>query len=106
MDNFFFINTDISVYLFCTKQRNTNLLIFTSYLLYFLQKQIKSIVMHIAYSSLTNFHTHSKRNRTRNEIDKVLKLRHKAYEAACIKHREEIAAIQKYLPGWQPAFEM
>ncbi|WP_295772842.1 hypothetical protein [uncultured Mucilaginibacter sp.] len=63
-------------------------------------------MMHIAYSLFKNLNGSSKRNTTENEIDEVLKLRYKAYKAACIKHRQEIAAIQKYLPGWQPDFEM
>jgi hypothetical protein len=28
--------------------------------------------------------------------------RYRGYLAACQKHRETIAAIQQYLPGWQP----
>ncbi|MEO3408037.1 hypothetical protein AAFN85_29235 [Mucilaginibacter sp. CAU 1740] len=31
-------------------------------------------------------------------------LRFKAYQAACDKYRDEIRAIQKYMPGWIPAF--
>jgi hypothetical protein len=31
-------------------------------------------------------------------------LRFKAYQAACDKYRDEIRAIQKYMPGWMPAF--
>jgi len=30
-------------------------------------------------------------------------LRYQAYQDICNKYRHEIAAIQKYLPGWQPA---
>jgi len=30
-------------------------------------------------------------------------LRYRAYQDICHKYRHEIAAIQKYLPGWQPA---
>jgi hypothetical protein len=29
--------------------------------------------------------------------------RYAAYQAACSKYREEIKAIQKYLPGWVPS---
>jgi len=27
------------------------------------------------------------------------------YRMACEKYRDEIAAIQKYLPGWMPSFK-
>ena len=31
-------------------------------------------------------------------------IRYLAYEAACNKLQNEIIAIQKYTPGWMPAF--
>ena len=31
-----------------------------------------------------------------------LQLRYQAYRDICNKYRYEIAAIQKYLPGWHP----
>lgn len=31
-------------------------------------------------------------------------LRYQAYQTACRKYSLEIAAIQKYLPGWMPEF--
>jgi hypothetical protein len=58
--------------------------------------------MHLAYSAL--------RNTTKTIDDKAIvtgnqyHLRHVAYKAACNKYSREIAAIQKYLPGWTPAF--
>ena len=33
-----------------------------------------------------------------------LVLRYEAYKKTCDKYRHEIAAIQKYLPGWVPEF--
>jgi len=32
--------------------------------------------------------------------------RYRGYLAACEKHRETIAAIQQYLPDWQPEFRI
>jgi hypothetical protein len=33
-----------------------------------------------------------------------LALRYHAYQIACSKYQREIAAIQKYIPSWQPKF--
>ena len=49
--------------------------------------------MHLAYSALS---LPEKSNR--------YKARYAGYRAACNKHRDTIAAIQKYMPGWQPGF--
>lgn len=52
--------------------------------------------MHIAYSI---FRTEEK------EQDANLSLaRYSGYQAACQKHNETIAAIQRYLPDWLPPF--
>jgi len=52
--------------------------------------------MHLAYSAL------------RPEGQQVsltcTSARYKGYLAACQKHQKTIAAIQQYLPGWQPSF--
>jgi hypothetical protein len=32
-------------------------------------------------------------------------LRYHAYKAVCKKYQQEIAAIQKYFPNWQPRFD-
>ncbi|MEO7216258.1 hypothetical protein [Mucilaginibacter sp.] len=37
--------------------------------------------------------------------NKELQQRLEAYQTVCNKHREEIAAIQRYLPGWMPTFD-
>ncbi|MDN5287723.1 MAG: hypothetical protein JWR38_3997 [Mucilaginibacter sp.] len=59
--------------------------------------------MHIAYSALqepvdNNQHNHFV------QTDHEPLLRYQAYQAACNKYNKEIVAIQKYIPGWMPAF--
>ncbi|WP_158557180.1 hypothetical protein [Mucilaginibacter conchicola] len=56
--------------------------------------------MHIAYSALR---TRTINNQTQF-ADKQLQQRYEGYQTACNKYRHEIAAIQKYLPGWTPRF--
>ncbi|WP_183560925.1 hypothetical protein [Mucilaginibacter sp. SP1R1] len=59
--------------------------------------------MHIAYSAmqqLTDRHPHE----DTNQADQEILLRYEAYQAACIKYNKEISDIQKYIPGWLPAF--
>ena len=57
--------------------------------------------MHIAYSALSQLPAATK-NKT--PLSKELTLRYNAYRRTCNKYSHEIAAIQKYLPGWQPKF--
>jgi len=57
--------------------------------------------MHIAYSALRPGST---KNRTK-PANKQLLERYNAYQAVCQKYGDEIAAIQKYLPGWTPPFK-
>jgi hypothetical protein len=59
--------------------------------------------MYIAFSALqqSTGENHNQKN-TLNEHE-VLQ-RFEAYRAACEKYRDEIVAIQKYMPGWMPAF--
>lgn len=54
--------------------------------------------MHLAYSALRNT---GKRPANKKAVD-----RYKGYLAACQKHQQTIAAIQEYLPGWQPSFSI
>jgi hypothetical protein len=54
--------------------------------------------MHIAYSAL-----HPAGNKT-NRRRRSHFNRYKGYKTACCKYRHEIAAIQKYMPGWMPPF--
>jgi hypothetical protein len=39
-----------------------------------------------------------------NQDPTELQVRYRAYLEACDKHRDTIADIQKYLPGWMPKF--
>jgi hypothetical protein len=57
--------------------------------------------MHIAYSALRT----KPKNGRALPVSKDLTERLNAYENACDKYRAEIAAIQKYMPGWMPPFE-
>lgn len=57
--------------------------------------------MHIAYSALQNIPQQKPADGT--ITDEQLNIRFKAYYNACNKYGKEIAAIQKYIPGWVPA---
>jgi len=63
--------------------------------------------MHIAYSALNQSNAtdafSSQRNNDNSELPEPL-LRYQAYLVACQKLSKEIIAIQKYTPGWMPAF--
>jgi hypothetical protein len=57
--------------------------------------------MHLVYSALSNLNP--LRGTDKPPADNLL-IRYKAYQATCNKYNSEIIAIQKYLPGWRPAF--
>jgi len=57
--------------------------------------------MYIAHSALRTTTKNGKRTLT----DRNLQQRLEAHQAACQKYQQEIIAIQKYLPGWTPAFK-
>ncbi|MCC8427233.1 hypothetical protein [Mucilaginibacter sp. UR6-11] len=59
--------------------------------------------MHIAYSALQNTRRPNPSGTTITASDQ-LSIRFKAYQSACNKYSKEIAAIQKYIPGWVPAY--
>jgi hypothetical protein len=63
--------------------------------------------MHLAYSALQQTTVSENQQyagiKLENHQHEPL-LRYRAYEAACQKYSEEITAIQKYIPGWMPAF--
>ncbi|WP_413668900.1 hypothetical protein ACEN9X_02480 [Mucilaginibacter sp. Mucisp86] len=61
--------------------------------------------MYIAFSALQQSAGDSNYPNTSDNVNEheVLQ-RFEGYRAACEKYRDEIAAIQKYLPGWVPAF--
>jgi hypothetical protein len=63
--------------------------------------------MHIAYSAINTVTTNqlSQAGEYNTQTNSELILRYQAYEATCNKYRHEIAAIQKYLPGWVPKFQ-
>ncbi|RYU91078.1 hypothetical protein EWM62_03835 [Mucilaginibacter terrigena] len=58
--------------------------------------------MYIAYSVLRDEQKTGKDLPDNNKLNKRLE----GYIAACDKYRNEIAAIQKYIPGWTPPFEL
>jgi hypothetical protein len=58
--------------------------------------------MHLIYSALRNLNQQQENHKV--PANNVIMLRYKAYQATCHKYNREIAAIQKYLPGWLPAF--
>jgi len=53
--------------------------------------------MHIAYNAL-------KCGTGRNQQDDSVQKKYDAYLSVCNKYKHEIAAIQKYIPGWRPTF--
>ena len=59
--------------------------------------------MYIAFSALQP-QTMAGRNQNENLSNSEPVLRYKAYVATCEKYKDEIAAIQKYIPGWMPSF--
>ena len=58
--------------------------------------------MRLVYSALQNINQPQKTHTT--SAATILSIRYKAYQATCQKYDREIVAIQKYLPGWTPAF--
>ncbi|TWR25746.1 hypothetical protein FPZ43_15785 [Mucilaginibacter pallidiroseus] len=58
--------------------------------------------MHIVYNAFKS----PGKFKSRQKEDSQLKQRLEAYQAACQKHSDTLAAIQKYLPGWMPAFNI
>ncbi len=61
--------------------------------------------MHLAYSAIsTNASNQQQSIAEERQPDNELMLRYQAYQIACDKYRREIAAIQKYIPGWVPKF--
>jgi len=56
--------------------------------------------MHLAYSAISASKHHTQNNS--NEAENECMIRYRAYQTTCDKYAREIAAIQKYLPGWMP----
>ncbi|GGH03527.1 hypothetical protein [Mucilaginibacter phyllosphaerae] len=58
--------------------------------------------MHLAHSALRTKQKNGKSQLANKELDE----RYRAYLTACNKYQAEIAAIQKYMPGWLPPFKL
>lgn len=59
--------------------------------------------MHIAYNALVPNNHQLPGPAAMTQQKHELAERYRAYQHVCNKYRHEIAAIQKYLPGWQPS---
>jgi hypothetical protein len=62
--------------------------------------------MHIAYSSVDTIDSNliSLTDEPDKQLSSEALLRHLAYQNVCSKYSDEIASIQKYIPGWMPKF--
>ena len=62
--------------------------------------------MHLAFSAINTNDTirHQLTSDQQDQPNADLLLRYQAYQTACDKYSREIAAIQKYIPGWLPEF--
>lgn len=62
--------------------------------------------MYIAFSALQQLPQERSNQNNLNILNEHEALqRFEGYRMACEKHSNEIAAIQKYIPGWMPAFK-
>ena len=57
--------------------------------------------MYIAYSAINDIT--SKGHETTK--DPITQIRYRAYQQTCKKHKQSIAQIQKFIPGWYPKFD-
>ena len=62
--------------------------------------------MYIAYSAVTDINnlSHQTPNNQLASHENEIQLRYQAYQYTCNKFSNEIAEIQKYIPGWLPKF--
>ena len=62
--------------------------------------------MHLAYSAISTLTTNQypSTGLSQQQPKNEMLLRYQAYQTACNKYSHEIAAIQKYMPGWMPKF--
>lgn len=58
--------------------------------------------MHLAYSAFQN--SLQKSSADEKPANDNYNNRYYAYQAICNKYTREIQAIQKYFPGWMPAY--
>jgi hypothetical protein len=63
--------------------------------------------MHLAYSAINTITTsqHPQNNGLEDQTNNEMMIRYQAYQNTCNKYTHEIAAIQKYMPGWMPKFQ-
>jgi len=61
--------------------------------------------MYIAHSALRNLHKQQNSKQCGGFIRET-KHRYNGYLAACKKHSQTIADIQRYMPGWEPHFSV
>jgi hypothetical protein len=61
--------------------------------------------MYLAYSAIDiNPISRPQTGEQHEPVNNEIALRYQAYQNVCDKYSNEIAAIQKYLPGWMPKF--
>jgi hypothetical protein len=60
--------------------------------------------MHLAYSAIGTINNPQQSGTQQHEPENEALLRYNAYKTTCDKFSREIAAIQKYIPGWVPKF--
>lgn len=61
--------------------------------------------MYLAYSAInTNPLPQPEAGDQHEQTSNEITLRYQAYQNVCDKYSNEIADIQKYLPGWMPKF--
>jgi len=62
--------------------------------------------MYLAYSAINTINDNQNllSENNHHQSDNEALLRYEAYQNACNKYSREIAAIQKYMPGWMPKF--
>ena len=60
--------------------------------------------MYLVHSALTTTAKTQTNAAQQHQTDHELTIRYQAYQTTCDKFSREIAAIQKYIPGWIPKF--
>jgi len=67
-------------------------------------KPYSPVTMHLAYSAINQTNS-SPQGGELSPTENERLLRYHAYQQTCEKYRHQIAAIQKYMPGWLPKFQ-
>lgn len=60
--------------------------------------------MYLAHSAINLVKKNETSVTRQHQADHELAIRYQAYQTTCDKFSREIAAIQKYIPGWAPKF--